>query len=281
MDPCGDGSLNGDETDVDCGGSSCPKCALGGTCQADSDCGEGLCAKTPPSECLGGSLRACVAHCSVDAVDQLACTQSCSEVCEMTTQTCAFSCTDGVANGDETDVDCGGSCPSCESGGSCLQNSDCADELCVEAPQAGCVGGSLDNCLLACSTSGSYSLCVSGCVNACSSTAKRCVILLATPSPTESQSRTPTVVRGSLAIVGITFEEWNSYEEELKAEAKVSIANAAEVRFDQVTILKAEAENAPQRRRVLQETSVAVDYEVSQLPTLLRSLVRRRQLNLL
>jgi hypothetical protein len=84
-----------------------------------------------------------------------------------------------------------------------------------------------------------------------------------------------------LAIVGITFEEWNSYEEELKAEAKVSIANAAEVRFDQVTILKAEAENAPQRRRVLQETSVAVDYEVSQLPTLLRSLVRRRQLNLL
>ncbi|MBN2331440.1 MAG: hypothetical protein JXC85_06500, partial [Candidatus Aenigmarchaeota archaeon] len=34
---CSDGMLNGDETDVDCGGS-CGGCGLGGSCLADADC---------------------------------------------------------------------------------------------------------------------------------------------------------------------------------------------------------------------------------------------------
>src|SRR5690606_20158144 len=71
---CGDGVLNGLETDVDCGGGECVGCAVGDTCATGSDCREGVCT---------------------------------SGTCDTPT------CTDGVANGDETDVDCGGagSCP--------------------------------------------------------------------------------------------------------------------------------------------------------------------------
>jgi plastocyanin len=44
------------------------------------------------------------------------------------------SCVDGVKNGAETDVDCGGPCPSkCGPGGSCKMNSDCASASCAAA----------------------------------------------------------------------------------------------------------------------------------------------------
>jgi hypothetical protein len=49
-----------------------------------------------------------------------------SEVC--TSNLCqAPACTDGVQNGTETDVDCGGgSCPGCATGKACLMDTDCA-----------------------------------------------------------------------------------------------------------------------------------------------------------
>jgi len=40
---CSDGIKNGDETDVDCGGSSCPACSAGKACSANSDCAGGSC----------------------------------------------------------------------------------------------------------------------------------------------------------------------------------------------------------------------------------------------
>lgn len=40
---CGDSLANGDESDVDCGGSTCPTCALGRSCVGPSDCTSGLC----------------------------------------------------------------------------------------------------------------------------------------------------------------------------------------------------------------------------------------------
>ena len=40
---CQDGALNGDETDVDCGGTTCPTCAGGQACVADDDCASGTC----------------------------------------------------------------------------------------------------------------------------------------------------------------------------------------------------------------------------------------------
>jgi hypothetical protein len=39
---CNDGVHNGDETDVDCGGATCPGCGVGQGCNVPSDCASGL-----------------------------------------------------------------------------------------------------------------------------------------------------------------------------------------------------------------------------------------------
>jgi len=40
-------------------------------------------------------------------------------------------CVDGVQSGDESDVDCGGSCAACDEAGACVVASDCASGACV------------------------------------------------------------------------------------------------------------------------------------------------------
>ena len=47
---CGDGVLNGDETDVDCGGS-CAGCGEGKICEEPADCMDGM-------SCVGTKCRA-------------------------------------------------------------------------------------------------------------------------------------------------------------------------------------------------------------------------------
>jgi len=71
---CVDQVQQGDETDLDCGGS-CVPCALGRHCLVPTDCADGTCS--------GG-------------------------VC-----TAVSSCQNGIKDGDETDTDCGGSCGAC------------------------------------------------------------------------------------------------------------------------------------------------------------------------
>jgi len=82
---CDDGVQNGDETDLDCGGS-CSPCATGSACVVDADC----------------ASASCEAGVCTDAA-----------------------CNDGVQNGDETDLDCGGSCMDCTVGQACLGDDDC------------------------------------------------------------------------------------------------------------------------------------------------------------
>ncbi|QDG51584.1 hypothetical protein FIV42_12755 [Persicimonas caeni] len=95
---CDDGVQNQDETDVDCGGSTCGACAEGQTCAQASDCSTG--------NCDSGNTDQCV------AAD-------------------AETCTDGVQNQDETDVDCGGStCGACAIGATCSTHDDCATQVC-------------------------------------------------------------------------------------------------------------------------------------------------------
>jgi len=79
-DSCSDGSLDGDETDIDCGGV-CPGCANGQNCLAHGDCVSDYCdptflvcvAKTCSvgTECQSG-------HC----VDGYCCDSSCSNSCD-------------------------------------------------------------------------------------------------------------------------------------------------------------------------------------------------------
>lgn len=89
---CFDRVLDGNETDVDCGGS-CRTCSPGATCEAASDC--------ISAACDSGQCR-------------------------------ATTCGDGARDAFETDVDCGGNCgATCDLGARCFGSADCASGNCV------------------------------------------------------------------------------------------------------------------------------------------------------
>jgi plastocyanin len=93
--PCNDGLQNGLETDVDCGGGVCSPCDAQKTCKVPSDCLSNVCT---------------------------------AKVCQPPPPTC----NDGIKNGNETDVDCGGgSCPKCDLLKTCNIASDCQSNLCL------------------------------------------------------------------------------------------------------------------------------------------------------
>ena len=92
---CSDGTMNGGESDIDCGGLTCGKCDVLKRCGAASDCASAVCADA------GEGKR-----------------------CQPAT------CTDAVKNGEETDVDCGGSCGQCDDGKACEVRGDCASDVC-------------------------------------------------------------------------------------------------------------------------------------------------------
>jgi hypothetical protein len=48
-------------------------------------------------------------------------------------------CQDGVKNGNESDIDCGGTCPRCTAGQICNSRDDCTTGLCVAGACAQCV----------------------------------------------------------------------------------------------------------------------------------------------
>ncbi len=54
VEPCSDGEMNGNESDIDCGGGSCQPCAEGSTCNMNIDCAQGICTDgvcgPPPDE---------------------------------------------------------------------------------------------------------------------------------------------------------------------------------------------------------------------------------------
>ena len=143
---CSDGVKNGTETDVDCGGSCSTKCGTGKVCSVSTDCQSlnclgGICQVATCSDtikngaetdvdCGGGTCSKCVAgkSCSTS-------TDCVSLVCSGTPKTCqAATCSDGVKNQTETDIDCGGACQPgqrCDVGEGCSANTDCLSDNCV------------------------------------------------------------------------------------------------------------------------------------------------------
>ncbi len=144
-----DGIKNGGETDVDCGGpaTGAVRCTEGKTCREGADCESLSCDGTckPPTnvdglengsetdiDCGGGAPTnaprcAVGASCSVDAdCDRMKCT---GNVCQSPTND------DGIQNGTETGVDCGGGAPTnarrCEPGEACIENGDCNQTKCT------------------------------------------------------------------------------------------------------------------------------------------------------
>ena len=114
-----------DESDVDCGGAQCGQCGAGRACAEDSDC--------LSDQCESGFCT--VGDCSVVGCES-------GQFCDIATRRC-HSCSDGEANGDESDVDCGGtSCGGCWSGAFCKVASDCLSRQC----QAGRCMGEASSC---------------------------------------------------------------------------------------------------------------------------------------
>ena len=105
-----DGKKNNGETDVDCGGANAPKCAVDKACEANADCVDDFC-------------PVATKKCTLPRYD------------------------DGVQNGSETDVDCGGNAAAagfkkCAEDKNCAADSDCigacktfgAAKKCIDAP---------------------------------------------------------------------------------------------------------------------------------------------------
>ena len=169
---CADGQRNGEETDTDCGGETCrgldKRCGLGGLCRVNGDCvshycmpaaevafnatanpgGRGVCARVKhcdngvrdggetDTDCGGPTCKRCETglHCARNA--------DCgSGRCDKALRIC-ISCSDNLANGDETAVDCGGCgyCDPCAAGKRCVSDCDCAGALVCVPPGAGCSG---------------------------------------------------------------------------------------------------------------------------------------------
>jgi hypothetical protein len=147
---CKDGTLNGSETDIDCGGPDCPPCEDEQLCRADADCrskhcSAGICGVTCVQNgtckpCSDGVQDGIETDVDCGGAECLPCDpgKSCKTASDCSSRVCVNSrcakptCSDFIKNGDEVDIDCGGSfCPSC-SGCSCKINSDCASGSCVD-----------------------------------------------------------------------------------------------------------------------------------------------------
>jgi hypothetical protein len=109
---------------------ACVECLVG------SDCKSGTCTGGICTACAAGQVT-CGGICSDLSTDPANC-GACGHVCpagnSCVSGVCQVrsSCTDGVKNGSETDVDCGGGvCPACGTDRACLVNGDCQSQTCT------------------------------------------------------------------------------------------------------------------------------------------------------
>jgi len=140
---CTDKVKNGAETDVDCGGPICVRCADKKQCAKAADCTSGVCvssvcqAATCTDKVKNGAETDvdCGGPTCTTCADGKKCGKAgdcTSGVCDAVSGLCAApTCTDKVKNGSETDVDCGGSvCSACALGKGCAASADCTKAVC-------------------------------------------------------------------------------------------------------------------------------------------------------
>ena len=125
---------DGTETDIDCGGS-CSGCANGRQCVVSADCDSGFCVDGVccNSSCTG-ACNACSATVKGNGVDGVCGpielgddpASECSGTYQCGGSGACQSCGDGIKDGAETDVDCGGgTCSKCGVARRCLASTDC------------------------------------------------------------------------------------------------------------------------------------------------------------
>lgn len=145
---CVDKLKNGSETDVDCGGS-CAPCATNKACSVPADClervcgADGKCAAPTSSDnvkngnetdvdCGSGTAGGTDTKAKLCADDKACVAGGDCESGSCLNKVCAApTCTDKVKNADESDVDCGGACPTkCEPTKACVDADDCQEGVC-------------------------------------------------------------------------------------------------------------------------------------------------------
>ena len=140
-----DGVKNGDETDVDCGGTKAPACGDNKGCVVAPDCTSSVCIAgicQPPSptdgvqngdetgkDCGGAKAPKCPAGEGCNA------TADCDKIkCDTVNKKCLPAAhDDGILNLDETGIDCGGptmTVARCATGEGCVVTPDCDNVLC-------------------------------------------------------------------------------------------------------------------------------------------------------
>ena len=128
----------GDSCGSDLGGAGAGGCADG---RASRIRAQTSYATLLPARCVGDAMR----HAEQGTCDMGSClyvseTEACgagttctseggTPICEAAEPLCVL---DDAQNGNETDIDCGGSCPPCEDGRSCVEPDDCASSLCTD-----------------------------------------------------------------------------------------------------------------------------------------------------
>jgi hypothetical protein len=141
---CSDMVKNGSETDVDCGGPTCPKCANTKACAQDGDCVSGDCAGTV---CVGradGSSCGMAAQCASDhCTDGVCCDATCAGTCQACTALKKGNGQDGtcgpISANTDPDNECAGAdvCKgdgTCTApvGASCVLGTECISNNCID-----------------------------------------------------------------------------------------------------------------------------------------------------
>lgn len=153
---CDDEQLNGSESDLDCGGDTCPGCPDGDACTVDGDCVSGVCSDATCAEpscedetlnqdetaadcggsceeaCENGDACAVASDCESGVCGTQGCDAGVARCCQVP------SCADDIRNGSESDEDCGGACPDCADGDTCRVGADCASGACDDGVCVSC-----------------------------------------------------------------------------------------------------------------------------------------------
>ena len=152
---CSDGIRDTGEAGIDCGGSTtCPRCPLGQPCGTATDCASGYCKKnvcTVLPGCNNGVKdgRESDVDCGGSDATCARCAdhRHCAHPSDCASGNCGVellngmpaiaclpaTCSDGIKNGGESDVDCGGAttCPRCAISKTCTAPTDCQNGSCA------------------------------------------------------------------------------------------------------------------------------------------------------
>jgi hypothetical protein len=155
---CGNGQLDPGEADVDCGGS-CGPCGPGAACTQPEDCAGNVCTAHECAPSCTDKVKNgtesdvdCGRDCPNRCDNGLRCrgnVDCASAFCALTERRCVEpACDDGMMNGDETEVDCGGSCPACpvfcEWSHECGATDVCYPNVCVHSVNGCSIGTATD-----------------------------------------------------------------------------------------------------------------------------------------